>query len=289
MLRNIEAIRKGHRDEARGWGRTRTERERKKAEKGASTQLDERLVLDDQGIVCIAEDYDGDIEEGMARYEKALGMGTPRPRRAVANDGTPPVVPDFARWVPPAKPCGAEDGVPLSRAGDGERANLQNEKSEGGRVVGNGSEPSFGQGDGAAGEPHLADGDSGKRASCKAEDGVPLMITDEGERTNRQNETSEPVVVSECREAGQEADSGSAIEGPKLGLSDQAGGGCKPSQRFKREKKRMREEMTKRELERRAGRKRDTASPTDLEKIKSIEWLLPNMAKVLRKHYSGPP
>ena len=62
MLRNIEAIRKGHRDEARGWGRTRKERERKKAEKGAGTQLDERLVINDEGDVCIAEDYDGDIE-----------------------------------------------------------------------------------------------------------------------------------------------------------------------------------------------------------------------------------
>ena len=105
MLRNIEAIRKGHRDEARGWGRTRKERERKKAEKGAGTQLDERLVINDEGDVCIAEDYDGDIEEGMARYEKELGMGTPRPRRAVLEEVVPPFVPDFARWKPPVDCC----------------------------------------------------------------------------------------------------------------------------------------------------------------------------------------
>src|SRR5262249_55722091 len=150
MLRNIEAVRKGHRDEARGWGRTRKERERKKVVKGAHRQLDERLVVNDEGDVCIAEDYDGDVEEGMARYEKELGMGTPGPRRTVPKEVAPPFVPDYARWKPPAvgEVSGAEEGggfvahavvaaetfeqgdgtaegVPLMPCAEGEQANLQ--------------------------------------------------------------------------------------------------------------------------------------------------------------------
>jgi hypothetical protein len=204
MLRNIEAIRKGHRDEARGWGRTRKERERKKAEKGAGTQLDERLVLNDEGNVCIAEDYDGDIEEALARYDKALGYGTPRPRRAVLEEVVPPVVPDFARW----KPSAVDIENSREEAGTGK---------DGGRSAEGGGVETFGRADGGAREPLPTDGDGGvgeprrketygqvdsvvgetRRMdaeggvgeSCRTEDGVPLMITDEGERANQQNET----------------------------------------------------------------------------------------------------
>ncbi len=163
MLRNIEAIRKGRRDEAQGWGRTRKERERKTTEKRASSQIDERLVLDDDGNVCIAEDYDGDIEEGMARYDKALGYGTPRPRRAVLDEVVPPVVPDFARWVPPAV------DTEISRENGGVAC----------EAIGDGAEETFGEVDGDA------------RDSRRADDGVPLMITDEGERADQQNEIGE--------------------------------------------------------------------------------------------------
>jgi hypothetical protein len=46
----------------------------------------------------------------------------------------------------------------------------------------------------------------------------------------------------------------------------------------------MRQERLRTEQERRAGRKTKADRATDLEKIKSIEWLFPNCAKVLRKH-----
>jgi hypothetical protein len=155
MLRNIEAIRKGRRDEAQGWGGTRKERERKKTEKRASSQLDERLVLDDEGNVCIAEDYDGDIEAALVRYDKALGYGTPRPRHAVANEVVPPVVPDFARWM-------AEEG---RRKEGGERRSKGEDRAE----------PSF--------------GDRGE--GVQPMEVVPLVPEEMGERANLQNEIGE--------------------------------------------------------------------------------------------------
>ncbi len=162
MLRNIEAIRKGRRDEAQGWGRTRKERERKTTEKRASSQIDERLVLDDEGNVCIAEDYDGDIEEGMARYDKVLGYGTPRPRRAVLDEVVPPVVPDLrGGFRRPLIPRFREEGGVACGA------------------IGGGAEETCGEVDGEA------------RDSRRTDDGVPLMITDEGERANQQNEIGE--------------------------------------------------------------------------------------------------
>ena len=173
-------------------------------------QLDERLVINDEGDVCIAEDYDGDIEEGMARYDKALGMGTPRPRRAVLEEVAPPFVPDYARWKPPADvaeisreeegvACGAlADGpeetfgpgdggvrepgrttecVPLMPTAEGERANRQNEIGE--AAIEDRPEETFGQGDGGARDPYRREGS------------VPLNSAVEGERANRQNEIGE--------------------------------------------------------------------------------------------------
>jgi hypothetical protein len=56
-----------------------------------------------------------------------------------------------------------------------------------------------------------------------------------------------------------------------------------------REGKLTREEMNGRELKRSAGRNRETDDATVEEKIKSIEWLFPNAAKVLRQHHSRSP
>jgi hypothetical protein len=217
MHRNIEAIRKGRRDLAQGWGKTRKERERKKAEKRAGAQLDERLVLDDHGDVCIAEDYDDDIDEGMARYEKELGMGTPRPRRWVVNEVIPPAVPDFARWsveegrrkeggerrsdgADRAEPSLGDRSegvqptgvVPLVLAEKGERANLQNETGEGGRAIEEGSEETFGLEGGGARDPRRTEAGDGVGEPGATEDLVPLMFVDKGERENQQNEIGAP-------------------------------------------------------------------------------------------------
>ncbi len=79
------------------------------------------------------------------------------------------------------------------------------------------------------------------------------------------------------------------MEPPKLGLPDQAAGGGRPRRASKREKKRMREDKMMRELERRASRDLKTAGATIADKFQGVEWLFPNVAAVLREHYTGPP
>src|SRR5262249_22596380 len=154
----------------------------------AGSQLDERLVLDDDGNVCIAEDYDGDIAAGMARYEEALGMGTPRPRRSVVEEGKPPFVPDFARWVAEERRRAEEEGrekdgddagsgVPLVVAGTEAPANEQNENEDSSDETEEVAEEKCDRVSGGASETR-ANGES-----------VPLMAVAEGERANLQNET----------------------------------------------------------------------------------------------------
>jgi hypothetical protein len=312
MLRNIEAIRKGHRDEAKGWGKTRKARERKKEEKRASKQFDERLVLNDQGDVCIAEDYDGDIAEGMARYEKALGFGTPRPRRADLEEVVPPVVPDFARWVPPAvdteisleaegvgfgpigdgadeafsrgdggvrEPSRTGEGVPLTPVAEGERANRQNEISAAAVAISEGAKETCDQANGGTEEARRTEsaGDGGARDTRRTVECVPLTPAAEGERANVQNEIGE---------------AGGAFEDGAEETCGQANGGVEGSTAAlgsKRDKKRMWDELWRREQERRAARNRTTAGAAIEESVRGVELDFPNVAKVLRDHHSGAP
>ena len=98
LLRNVEAVQRLHRNEAEGWGRTRKERESKKQKLAggvAANQFDDRLILDEHGMVLTAGEY---VEAGLARYDKELGYGEPRPRPKVVDEVVP-VVPDYARWV----------------------------------------------------------------------------------------------------------------------------------------------------------------------------------------------
>ena len=76
--RNIEVIYKRRRDEATGWGKTRQERERRKGggikdEGGILTcGCDLRLVMDEEGMVHVAQTYKGNLEEGLARHREAF-------------------------------------------------------------------------------------------------------------------------------------------------------------------------------------------------------------------------
>ena len=108
--RIIETIRKGHRNEEQGWGRTRQERQRQKQAREGTRHRDQ-LVVDDAGTVRRAGTYEGDVEAGLARYEAEFG------RQACETTDWPPEVdrndvrgvPDFARWKPPvAAETGAE-------------------------------------------------------------------------------------------------------------------------------------------------------------------------------------
>ena len=110
MHRNLDAIGKGRRDLAAGWGRTKYERERRKEERRSTGEGDERLVMDEYGTVRNAKDYKGNLEEGLARFETRFGgqlddLGN-SPGRVEGNYVS--AVPDFARWNAPV----ADRGLP---------------------------------------------------------------------------------------------------------------------------------------------------------------------------------
>jgi hypothetical protein len=111
LIRNVEAIQRAHRHEAAGWGRTRQERQRRKQEREGpasqgevvTNQGDRRFVVDGRGKIRPAEGYEGNLSEGLARFEVRIGRQpidlphAPRDR----NPNNIPRIPDFARWTPP--------------------------------------------------------------------------------------------------------------------------------------------------------------------------------------------
>ena len=89
------------------------------------------------------------------------------------------------------------------------------------------------------------------------------------------------------RERGEVGDAKSAIENPKsAGAVD---GGNVPTPLSKREKRRWQREMHRNELKRRRGGKQKASDAAMEEKIRSVEWLLPNISKVLREQLSRSP
>ena len=72
MHRNLEEIRKNRRDEAAGWGI----RETGAAEEGGKTRpgtVRLRMVVAEDGKIRNAHGYEGNLEEGLARYEAEVG------------------------------------------------------------------------------------------------------------------------------------------------------------------------------------------------------------------------
>jgi hypothetical protein len=106
--RNLDAIYKRRRDEATGWGKTRQERERRKVggikgEGGiAACGCDLRLVLDEEGMVHVAQTYKGNLEEGLARHREAFQPkleGAPCSLPVVNDETDVPRVKDYAHWI----------------------------------------------------------------------------------------------------------------------------------------------------------------------------------------------
>jgi hypothetical protein len=238
--RNLDMIHKCRRNEADGWGKTRQERGRRKQGGGRRDQGGHRLVVDANGSVRNAEGYDGNLEEGLARYEAEFG------RRAVASTEGPGAlaaaevraVPDYARWV-----AAAVDVV----------------------------EPEPGFESGAVGaEPNEAE---------------PLLLVEQGDRANIQNEIpgveqpdAEGLMETLNTEAGEE----STVFRRDDHVERVAGG--EPRTRLsRREKKRRRREMERKELDRwPGGTKMDIASVEAM--IDSIRRIFPTSAEVPRDH-----
>jgi hypothetical protein len=177
LLRNLDAIHKGRRNEAGGWGRTKQQREERKQDGKHRRPGDERLVVDERGSVRNADGYEGNLEEGLARFEAQIGrqpFGTNEARREVEESAIP-AVPDFARWCPLTIPD-VDGGAEESR----------------GQTDGTvGAEETCGQADGGVGDPRRTEGtDDGAGDARRTENSlVTLVVTEIGEGANIQNET----------------------------------------------------------------------------------------------------
>ena len=163
--RNIEVIYKRRRDEATGWGKTRQERERRKGggikDEGGirACGCDLRLVMDEEGMIHVAQTYKGNLEEGLARHREAFQPkleGAPCSLPVVSDENDVPRVKDYAHWikeerlkqerleaemsqVAEAEPdsgdetegAGQEAVVTMEPATEGDRAKIQNEPRPG--------------------------------------------------------------------------------------------------------------------------------------------------------------
>jgi len=197
------------------------------------------MVVGDDGKVCCAHSYQGNLEEGLARYEAEVGpqlLGEPRPLREVDDD--PPHVPDFAHW----KPSGAEttangkrakrqdDAIDLSWAYEDAAARTAEQAAQAasGRADGGATGPQRTEtaektpkaGDGRMSQgvepgPGFADVAEGAETTSV----VPLVLIESEERAKTQNE---------IRDARHEAeDTGDRAIEENFGQAD--GGGQRPA------------------------------------------------------------
>ncbi len=80
-------------------GRRGQQREQKSQGKKRSTPVDHRSVVDERGVVRPAYGYDGDLEEGLARFEAEFGRtGMNKPWEEFEATHLR-AVPDYARFV----------------------------------------------------------------------------------------------------------------------------------------------------------------------------------------------
>ncbi len=96
---NLNAIHKLRRNEADGWGKARQQREQKAQGKKKSTPVDHRSVVDERGVVRPAYGYDGDLEEGLARFEAEFGRSGLNAPWEEFEATHRRAVPDYARFV----------------------------------------------------------------------------------------------------------------------------------------------------------------------------------------------
>ncbi len=129
MTRNIETIRKGHRDEERGWGRTRRAREERRkggehggqgGERRAEGGGEEQETAECGNLVAAWPGYEAEVLELRRKRQRELdALNAPR-------------VPDYARWKPPV--VGGEqdgkDGV-VDEGGTGAQAEVREGASAG--------------------------------------------------------------------------------------------------------------------------------------------------------------
>ena len=184
---NLDAINKGRRAEASGWGRTSQEREQKKEER--RTKKTGRLLMrDENGVTRYVDDYERE-QALKARIADALGAdGWADAERVKAARGLSQKIASKAGSGNGAEGVAPAEAVPVMLTEIGERAEIQNEpegsrRIAGGgevdRVIEEGAEETCGREDG---------GDPPGARDPRLTEAVPVMLTGTGERANLQNE-----------------------------------------------------------------------------------------------------
>ena len=160
--RNMAAVHKARVHDAQGWGIVRQTRERRKSEKLERMTGDQRLVIDESGTVRPVKGYEGDVEEGLARYKEQHGeQPVDIEARYGADHPALYAVPGFFKWNPPVGRR-AEAGGGVVERGDGGAAVGQEPPSTAAVGEGTGEVPGNG--------------------------GVPVVLVGTGERARFQNE-----------------------------------------------------------------------------------------------------
>jgi hypothetical protein len=293
---NLNAIHKLRRNEADGWGRTRQMRQQRAGYGKTSTPVDDRLVVDERGTVRPAYGYDGNLEEGLARFEAEFGKNNPGSgdeARIEIEEPQERAVPDFARWTSLAEASGV-----------GVEAGLTNDGAQAGQEA-NGEDGFEGSGDGS-----------------ERGDGVTQVLTEDGCQSNVQNEIGQLSVVGcplgeeGCGGAGLAG--GQSVGGEKEGEGDQRirskGGLCAsrsgerlrgsagasgsfqqdagalPKKRrvteryWKRDRKQLRKELAKAVLTRRQAEAcEDADAESFAQMLDQLEVEFPESVKILRE------
>ena len=325
--RNLQGIKKLRANEAEGWGRTRQDRERRREEERRRGPVDDRLVIDEHGTVRPADRYEGNLEEGLARYKAMCERGNRNRmedslrKEVCAVD----VIPDFARWKPPVEDLGVGGdgnggaGVTQVHVEKGGQSNGQNEIGKGPNTKG----PREGfdaetavlvsreRGEIAA-LPDLGRSEreaditnAGRQEGVGRElVAVTQVLTEDGGQSNAQNEIASgprsavsgpgPETPGRRRQLLEEGAGGSEDGGEPSGAARSSRTATRTDQAdrsrrlLKWEIKQRRKEMARSELKRRRG---GPQMPTDKVPLKdlldNVSWLMPNSVKVLRDHL-GP-
>ncbi len=188
MHRNLEAVNKLHRNQEAGWGKTREERERRSESRKKRQAGDRRLVVDEHGTVCYAVDYEGNVAEGMARFEAECGPQPPgmtsSPPGIDSNDI--PRVQDFAHWIKEEKRNAQRgDAASMGLTAQRDRANNKNEILDLSWAYDSAAEPPSSRTDCDVEDPRQPESDAPNGAQAHSQG-----LRASGDQTNNQNGVS---------------------------------------------------------------------------------------------------
>ena len=291
VARNIEVIRRGHRDEDRGSGRVREERARRKEERRKDGEGDKPAVVDELGFPRDAKEAAGTPVEFWPGYQAEVEEVRRRRQRELDAGNAARV--DYARWKPPVV---EEQAVVWDALKDGmEGVEVEGAAMDKADVI----EAISARDDEEGGVTALTLEDQGEGANLQnGFSSGPLPVSD-GQLSQMKNAGAGETVVEGG--VGGRADADDALCGGepcRSGMEDQLdlrkrqfdrgerarGGEDRPLERLsKREKRRRRRALKMRGCNHAPNLTMD-GKPIE-EVLDRVQWMIPNGVKFLRDHY----